>query len=124
MLEHRVEHGVGRGDVEVPGGFVEKQDGAVGQHGPGHAETLEFPAGDRVAPGREDGIGALLQPVQPQPRRSCRRRSVICRSAARGAPTRRFARREAGNSVGCSGLQASKALTSSGERASVPSMLN
>jgi hypothetical protein len=54
VLEHRVEHCVGPGDVEVPGGFVEKQDGKVGQHGPGHAETLESSAGDRVAPVRED----------------------------------------------------------------------
>jgi hypothetical protein len=90
-LQHRLKHGVGRGRVEVPGGFVEKQHGRS-------AST---------------------------PRRSWRRRSVICRSVACGAPTRRFTRSEVGNSVGCSGLQASRALTSPGgqARAWVPSML-
>ena len=90
-LQHRLEHGVGRGRVEVPGGFVEKQHGRS-------AST---------------------------PRRSWRKRWVICRSVACGAPTRRFTRSEVGNSVGCSGLQVSRALTSPGEqaRASVPSML-
>lgn len=30
-LQHRVEHSVGRGRVEVPGGFVQKQDRPAGQ---------------------------------------------------------------------------------------------
>ena len=29
-LQHGLEHGVGRGRVEVPGGFVQQQHGAVG----------------------------------------------------------------------------------------------
>jgi uncharacterized membrane protein len=45
---------------------VEKQHGAVGQHGPGHGEALQLSAGDRVAPGREYGIEPLLKPVQPR----------------------------------------------------------
>ncbi len=65
-LQHRLEHGVGRGRVEVPGRFVQKQHGAVGQHGPGHAEALQLSAGDRMVPGREHGIEALLEPVQPR----------------------------------------------------------
>ena len=65
-LQHGLEHGVGRGRVEVPGGFVQKQHGAVGQHGPGHAEALQLSAGDRMVPGREHGIEALLEPVQPR----------------------------------------------------------
>jgi hypothetical protein len=65
-FQHRVEHSVGRGRVEVPGGFAQKQDRPAGQHGPGHAETLQLAARDRVVPGREDGPEALFQPVQPR----------------------------------------------------------
>jgi hypothetical protein len=65
-LQHRTEHGVRRGRVEVPGGFVEKEDGAVGEHGPGHTEALQLPARDRLAPGREHGIETVFQPVQPR----------------------------------------------------------
>jgi hypothetical protein len=36
-----LEHGVGRDRIQVPGGFVEQQDGPVGQHGP---ERLDDPA--------------------------------------------------------------------------------
>ena len=62
--QHRLEHGVGRGRVEVPGGFVQKQHGAVGQHRPGHAEALQLSTGDRMVPGRKHGIEAVLEPVR------------------------------------------------------------
>ena len=47
-------------------GSSRSSTGAVGQHGPGHAEAPQLSAGDRVAPGREHGIEALLEPVQPR----------------------------------------------------------
>jgi hypothetical protein len=50
----------------MAGGFVEQEDRAVGQHGPGHAEALQFSTGDRMAPRREDSIEAELEPVQPR----------------------------------------------------------
>ncbi len=90
MLQHRLEHGVGRGRVEVPGGFVQKQYGAVGQHGPGHAQALQLSAGDRMVPGREHGIEALLEPVQP-------RAEAELPEEVGYLPVRRAARRLAGS---------------------------
>ncbi len=65
-LQHRPEHGVGRGCVEVPRGFFEKQDGMVGQDGPGHTEALQLAARDRMTRGREHGVETTLEPLQPR----------------------------------------------------------
>jgi hypothetical protein len=65
-VQHGLEHGVGRDRIQVPGGFVEQQDGPVGQHGPGHAEPLQVSTGDRMVPGREHRIQAMLEPTQPR----------------------------------------------------------
>jgi hypothetical protein len=66
LLQHGLQDGVGRRRVKVAGRFVENEDRAVGQQGPGHAEALPLSAGDRMPPGRDHGIETELELVQPR----------------------------------------------------------
>ena len=74
LLQHGVDHSVRRRRVEVASRFVEKQDGAVGQQGPGHAEALQLPAGNQMSPWCDHGIETELELIQPgavTPSRNC-----------------------------------------------------
>jgi len=66
QLQHGVQDSACRRRVEVASRFVEKEDGAVGQQGPGHAEALQLPAGDRMSPGRDHGVETELELVEPR----------------------------------------------------------